>query len=309
MVNLQILRKIKRSLRVMEYYFLRQPFYALRRTDRAYGRMKAFTGKRIERERIHKVAANLETVFGQERDEETFEDLSKRYFEILSCDDLDAWLWLLKPWKQRRKHVMVEDEAYFREVADQKRGCILLSSHFGGGFFIFEVAKELGGKPQGFGQPIKREYFKGDFFRWVYLKFRTFCVERAIGEKIIYTGRRETGKEFLEKLEKGYHVVVFFDVPPTLVKGRVETVDVLGKDWNFPRGFLKVIAGKEIPVVPFFSCLTEENKREFRFFPPFRIQNRDEVKDALQTCARLFERQLLKRPEQWFFWEGAEVFW
>ena len=309
MSNFQAWKKLDRSLRLVDYYFLKQPYYSLWRMDQAYKRMRTSTGKKIEKGRISKVTQNLRTILGQKPDDETIEALSRRYFEVLSCDDLDAWLWLFKPWHQRKKHIIVKDEENFREVANQKRGCVLLSAHFGGGFFIFEVVKELGGKPQGFGQQIKREYFRDDFFRWLYLKFRIFCVERAIGEKIIYTGRRETGEEFLDKLEQGYHIVVFFDVPPSLVRGKPETVNLLGKDWNFPRGFLKVIAGKDIPVVPFFACLTEDNTREFRFFPSFQIRNRDGIKDALQACTRLFEHQLLKRPEQWFFLEGAEVFW
>jgi lauroyl/myristoyl acyltransferase len=309
MINFQALRRMKKSLQLMDYYFLRQPYYSLWRTDQAYKRMRTFTGRTIDPGRVNKVAQNLRIILGKEPDDDSIEVLSKRYFEVLSCDDLDAWLWLYKPWYKLKRHVVVKDEAHFRKIVNKKQGCVLLSSHFGGGFFIFDVVKELGGKPQAFGRQIKREYFRDDFVRWIYSKFRMFCVERAIGEEIIYTGRRETGKEFLDKLERGYHVVLFFDVPPGLIRGKPETVNLLGKDWSFPGGFLKVIAGKEIPVVPFFACLTEDNTREFRFFPPFQIRSRDGIQDALQECAKLLEHQLLKRPEQWFFLEGAEAFW
>ena len=103
--------------------------------------------------------------------------------------------------------------------------------------------------------------------------------------------------------------MVFFDVPPGLITEKRETVNLLGRDWNLARGFLKVVAGKGFPVVPFFCNLTEDHTREFRFFPSFQIRTRDEIRDALQRCAKLFEQQLLQRPEQWFFLEGAEVFW
>ena len=293
----------------MNDYFVRQPYYSLWRTDRAYRKMSTFAGRTIDQGRVRKVAENLRTILGQDVDDERIDALSKRYFEVLTCDDLDAWLWLLKPWSQRKRHVVVKGEENFREVVNQKRGCLLVSSHFGGGFFIFEIVKELGGKPQGFGREIKRDYFRDDYFRWLYLKFRMFCVERAIGEKIIYIGRKETGKEFLDKLEQGYHIVVFFDVPPGLIREKPEKVNLLGRDWNFAKGFLKVVAGKEIPVVPFFGCLTENHTREFRFFPPLQVRTRDGIKDALQECARHFEHQFLQRPEQWFFLEEAEVFW
>lgn len=295
--------------REIEYYFFRLPYYSLWRPDQAYRKIKVFARRRIEKERQKKVANHLKETFGERVNDEEIEMFSKKYFEILCCDDLDAWLWMFKPWYQMRKYIRVEDAENFREVVDRKKGCILLSAHFGGAFFIFDVVKELGGRPQGFGLPIKREYFKGNFFRWVYFKFRMFCVERAIGEKIIYTGRRETGKEFLDKLEKGYHPVVFFDVPPQFTIGKTEKVNLLGRDWNFPRGFLKMIVGREIPVVPFFTYLAEDHVRTFRFYPPYQIRNRDEIKNVLQECVKIFESHLLKRPEQWFLWDGAEVFW
>lgn len=293
----------------MEYYFIKLPYASLWRPDRAYRKIKVFAERRIEKERRERVAQHLKTALGERWGGKEIERLSKEYFEIMCCDDLDAWLWLFKPWDKIKKHIRVEGGENFREVVKKGKGCVLLSAHFGGAFFVFDVVKELGGKPQGFGLPAKREHFRGNFLKWVYVKFRLFCVERAIGEKIIYTGRRETRREVLDKLEKGYHVVVFFDVPPHFIREKIERVNLLGRDWNFPRGFLKVIAGREIPVVPFFTYLAEDHVRTFRFYPPFQIQHRDEISSALQECAKIFESHLLKTPEQWFFWDGAEVFW
>jgi lauroyl/myristoyl acyltransferase len=241
--------------------------------------------------------------------DEEIESLSKRYFEILRCDDLDAWLWLFKPRDKMDRRLRVVGEEHIKTVIDQGKGCLLLSAHFGGGFFVIDVVRNLGGKPQCFGQPIKRENYKGDFFRWAYFKFRMFCVERDIGERIIYTGTRKTKSEVLDKLEKGYHIVALFDVPPFLTTGKMEKVSLLGRDWNFPRGFLKMIAGKEIPVVPFFAYLGEDRVRTFHFYPPYQIGKGDEIGPVLQECAKIFESHLLERPEQWFFWEIAEAFW
>ena len=308
-MNRQGFKKIKIILGEIEYYFFRLPSCALRRVDRAYSEIKGFSMKWVEEGRREGVRKNLKSLFGEKMDEEGIDGLLQEYFGILCCDDLDAWLWLLKSRKKIKRYIRVENGEYFREVTDKKKGCILLSAHFGGGFFLFDVAKELGGKPQGFGQPIKLEFFKGHFFRWLYFKFRLFCVKRAIGEDIIYTGRRETRREILEKLERGYHMIVLFDIPPYLTKGKTEKVNLMGRDWNFARGFLRMMAGTGIPIVPVFTFLAEDHTRTFRFYPSYQIENREGVRKALYECAKIFESHLSERPGQWFFWDGAEVFW
>lgn len=307
-MDLQRLKKASKVFQEVEYYFLRLPYASLRRADHAYRKVRAFTA-RVEEERQKRVSNHFKGVFGDRLSDGEIEAFSRKHFEILGCDDLDAWLWLFNRWEKIKRHVRVEGEENFKEVVKKGKGCILLSAHFGGAFFIFDIVRELGGRPQGFGLPVKREHFGGDFFRWLYIKFRLFCVERAIGEKIILIGRRETAREVLDKLEKGYHVVVFFDVPPQFLKGKIEKVSLLGRDWSFSRGFLKVVAGREIPIVPFFTYLDENHVRTFRFYPPYQIQNRDETNRVFQECVKIFESHLLKTPEQWFFWEGADVFW
>ena len=162
----------------------------------------------------------MKTLLGGCLGDEEIERLSKRYFEILRCDDLDAWLWLFKPWNKIERRFRVVGEEHLKTIIDQGKGCFLLSTHFGGAFFVFDLVRDLGGKPQGFGQPIKREDYKDDFFRWIYLKFRIFCVERSIGEADYLYSDRETKKRGLDKLEEGQQIVVFFDVPPFMTKER-----------------------------------------------------------------------------------------
>jgi len=248
-------------------------------------------------------------MFGESLDDGRIEILSQKYFEVLCCDDIDAWLRLIRPWHKIKEAIKVEHEGNLSEVIKEGKGCILLSAHFGGAFFIFDIVRELGGRPQMLVRPIKWNYFRGNFFRWVYFKFRIFCMERAIGEKMIFSERKETRKEVLVRLEKGYHLVVTFDVPPHFTKGDIQKVTLLGRDWYFPRGFLEVVAGREIPIVPFFTYLDEDHVRTFRFYPAYQIRNRDETSSVFQECVKIFESHLLKTPGQWFFWDGAEVFW
>ena len=293
----------------IDYYLFRLPCYSLYRPARAYEKIRAYSGMRIWEERRQRVARYLQAVFGERIGDEALDALSRRFFEVLCCDDIDAWLRLVGPWRRLKSWVRIEEGRHFREVVNAGKGCVLLSAHFGGGFFIFDVARELGGKPQVLGRPIRRKYFGDDFFRWAYLKFRTFSIEHAVGERMIFSERKETKDEILDKLEKGYHLLVTFDVPPHFTRGRIETVKMLGRDWRFPRGFLEVIAGRDIPIVPFFVKLTDSHEKVFRFYPPYQIRNKNEIGPVLQECATIFESYLVSNPEQWFFWDDAAVFW
>jgi lauroyl/myristoyl acyltransferase len=300
---------LTKELREVEYYFLRMLFCALFRPPGAYERIIAFSRKRsIFEWRRKNVERNLEVVFGNRFSQKEREGLSGRFLEILACDDIDCYLWLLHPWSRIRKNIRIENGEIIQKIVTEKRSCVVLSAHFGGGFFVFEILKELLGKPQVIGRPIFHQELKSDIFRYLYLKLRMWCLKKTVGEKIIYTQTEETKEMFLRKLDEGYLVYVTFDVPPQFTKGSVEEVFFLNRYWKYPSGFLKLLSRTPSTIVPLFTYLTEEGTRVFTFFPEYPITEGG-IKEALQKCAKTFEKFILERPEQWFFWDSAQVFW
>ena len=298
-----------RRFREAEYYFLRMFFYALFRPPKAYERIAAFTRKRsIFEWRRKNVERNMEIVFGDRFSQKEREALSGRFLEILACDDIDCYLWLLHPWSHIRKNIRIENGEIIRKIVKEKRSCVVLSAHFGGGFFVFEILRELQGKPQVIGRPIRYRYLEGDIFRYLYLKLRMWCLNKTVGEKIIYTESKETKAMFLNKLDEGRLVYITFDVPPQFTKGSVEEVFFLNRNWKYPSGFLNLLSRTPGTIVPLFTYLTEEGTRVFTFFPEYPI-GEGGTKEALQKCANIFEKFILERPEQWFFWDNAQVFW
>ena len=295
--------------REAEYYFLRMFFYALFRPPGAYKRITAFTRKRSIFERRRKdVERNLEVVFGNRFSQKEKGGLSGRFLEILACDDIDCYLWLLHPWSKIRESIRIENGDIIQKIVREKRSCVVVSAHFGGGFFVFEILRELHGKPQVVGRPILHEELKSDIFRYLYLKLRMWCLNRTVGEKIIYTQEEDTKEMFLRKLDEGYLIYVTFDVPPQFTKGSVEEVSFLNRSWKYPSGFLKLLSQTSSTIVPLFTYLTEEGTRVFTFFPEYPIREGG-VQEALQQCANIFEKYIFERPEQWFFWDSAPVFW
>lgn len=304
-----IKEKIK-ILREFNYYFLILPFYSLFPSYSVYEKLSFWVQRKgVDLERKTRVIKNLKLIFGSSLTDERTELIAKRYFSILACDDMDAYLQLFKPWKEIRKFIKIEGEEIFKATAKKGKGCVLLSAHYGGAFFIFNIVKELGGKPQVLGRPIKREYFRGNPGRWAFLKLRVFSMERSLEERMIFTESRETRSKILDKLEKGYHILITFDVPPSFTKGKVGEMCCLGRKWYFPIGFLELLVGENFAIIPFFTHINEKWERIFQFFPSFYLENEGDIIIGLQKCIDIFEKYLLERPEQWFFWDDAQVFW
>ena len=295
--------------REVDYFFLRMFLYALFRPAGAYQRMRTFArGKGIDEWRREKVERNLEAVFGSRFDEKDRGALSGRFLEVLACDNIDCFIWFLHTWNHIRRDIEIQNKEVIEKIIEEKRGCVVLSAHFGGCFFIFEILRELRGRPQVLGRPVRYEYFKPDFIRWLYFRFRAWCLKGTVGEPIIYTEEKGTKDEILRKLREGYQIFITFDVPPHFTKGPVGKVLLLNRLWNYPTGFLELISSIQAPIVPLFSYLTEQGKRVFTFFPEYQVSEGG-AKEALQRCVSLFEDFVSKRPEQWFFWDDAQVFW
>lgn len=304
------IEKRTRILKELNYYFFYLPLFVLFSRNNVYKKLDSWVReRRIEEERKTKVINNLKLFFKESFSEIEYDLLGERYFSILSCDDIDTYLQLFKPWKINKKFIKVEGKEIFEEIVKQGKGCVLLTAHYGGAFFIFNIIKEAGGKPQFLLRPIRREYLKKDISKRVFMKLRIFSVRKAIGERMIFTGEKETKNRILQSLKKGYHIVIMFDVPPFFIKGKSIEVYLLGKKWYFPYGFLELLIGRDFAVIPFFTFMNDQWERIFQFYPPFWIEKNEDLLDKFQQSVNIFEEHLRKRPEQWFFWDDAQVFW
>ena len=53
---------------------------------------------------------------------------AERYEEIISCDELDAYLFLFKPFRRVAQFIHLEGEEYFQQVIQQRKGAILVGA-------------------------------------------------------------------------------------------------------------------------------------------------------------------------------------
>ena len=87
------LQNLKKEI---DYYLFRLPYYSLYRPARAYQKIRAYSGRRIWEERRQGRPAFSDR-FWREIRRQTLDVLSRRFFEVLCCDDIDAWLRSVDP--------------------------------------------------------------------------------------------------------------------------------------------------------------------------------------------------------------------
>lgn len=230
----------------------------------------------------------------------------ERYWEIVSCDELDAYLFLFKPFRQVVKFIHIEGEEYLQEVRRKGKGAVLLSAHLGGGFFIFPLLRALGLTPQVIMRPVAKEDYPGLISLYLYFCFRGWCMARAISSPPLLSGGDV--REALKAVRQGAFLYITMDVPPHLTANTKRT-EFFGHPACFPYGAFIIAARAKVPIIPFFVLLNENNRRSFRFLEPIWLTGApQDIERAFHCCVQLLEEEIRARPEQWFFWESAGVF-
>ena len=190
---------------------------------------------------------------------------SRRYFEVIFCDEVDLFVYLFGFAKRFIRRIKIEGEENLKE-ASRSRGGILLSAHFGGGFWILPFLKERGVPAHFFSADIDKRKYPAGKALYYYHRLRMKAVEKASGERPLYKGG---GRQDLARaLSEGKWVIVLFDAPPSLVKDVVE-VPFLDQKALFPQGILSIAKETHSPILPFFSFLDDGKRRQNPFREAF----------------------------------------
>ena len=225
----------------------------------------------------------------------------RRYFEVIFCDDVDAFIYLFGFSKRFLKKVKIEGGEHLHESLREKGG-ILLSAHYGGGFWALPFLKQRGFRVHFFSADVKREDYPSKKPLYFYHRLRNYLVEKASGSRVLF--KNEGRKGIIRALEKGGWVMILFDVPPFLVKERKE-VSFLGRRTWLPTGILSVAKKMNVPILPFFSFLDDGRHRRICFERPIYVKKEEE---GMEACARLIEKRIIERPDHWHFWPIAGHF-
>lgn len=226
---------------------------------------------------------------------------TRRYFEVIFCDEMDLFIYLFGFSRRFIRGVKIEGEENLKEAL-RKRGGILLSAHFGGGFWILPFLKEKGVKAHFFSADIKREHYPSKKALYFYHRLRNWVVERASGGRVLF--KQDGKKDLIKVLKEGGWVVILFDVPPFLVRENME-VSFLKKRAFFPKGIISIARETNSPILPFFSFLDEGRQRRICFEEPIHVIDEEE---CVKRCVKLIENRVIERPDHWHFWPIADQF-
>jgi lauroyl/myristoyl acyltransferase len=226
---------------------------------------------------------------------------SRRNFEVIFCDEVDLFIFLFGFSRRFIKKIKIDGEEHL-EKALRSKGGILLSAHFGGGFWIFPFLKERGISVHFFAADFDKRNYPTSKALYYYHRLRKGAVEKSSGERIVF--KKEGRRELTRALNEGKWVIILFDVPPFLVKDVME-VTFLNQKALFPKGILSIAKETHSPILPFFSFLDGGKERRILFEKPFFI---DDVEEGVKTCVKLIERNVVERPDHWHLWPVAHHF-
>ena len=232
---------------------------------------------------------------------EALDLITRRYFEVIFCDEMDMFIYLFGFSKKFIRSIKIEGERYLEETLKDGRG-ILLSAHFGGGFWILPFLKEKGVKAHFFSADIKREHYPSKEALYFYHRLRNWVVGRASGGRVLF--KQEGKKGLIDVLEKEGWVIILFDVPPFLVRENME-VTFLKKRAVFPKGIISIAKETNSPILPFFSFLDDGRHRRISFEEPIHVIDEEE---CVKRCVKLIEAKIIERPDHWHFWPIANQF-
>ncbi len=228
------------------------------------------------------------------------ERITRRYFEMIYCDEIDNFICLLGFRKRFLRRLKIEGEENLNKVLKSK-GVIFFCYHFGGGFWVLPYLKEKGVKVQFFSTDIRKEDYPSQRAFYCYHKLSNWLIGRIFDRRVCF---KKGGREnLIGALKEGAWVSTAFDVPPYLIRENI-AVQFLGRWTRFPKGLVSIGKELNVPVLPFFSFL-EGNNRRICFEKPMDVVDPEE---CVRECVRLIERRIIERPDHWHLWPVADQF-
>jgi lauroyl/myristoyl acyltransferase len=269
------------------------------RLARAWGRIEARRHPGL----TAAIRANAESVLQSEG--LPVSELGEKFFEVMNCDEIDAYAPLIHPWRQLRKWVRVTGEERILPLVADKKGVLLLSFHFGGGSLIFPYLRSHGVSAHYLSIPLQRIRALSGWVQYVFGRFRLWGIERTTGQKIIFVGGSK--EKIRHVLRQGGVVVAVFDVVPEFLHIR-EWAEVcfFSRPARFPTGLLSVAAETGAYLVPFFGRVEEDLCRCLYFEEPHYVEREW---DTLVSLVGLLEEYIRRYPQEWHHWPGLQDFY
>ena len=234
-------------------------------------------------------------------------DMGAKFFEVMSCDRLDAYASWLYSWRRLRRWVRVGGEERLLSAVAERRGVLLLTFHFGGGSLIFPYLRSRGLAAHYLSIPLPQVQAAEGWLQYTFSRQRFAHIARLMGREVIFVGG--SSRKIHQALGAGGMVVALLDVLPEFVgvkAWRERAVPFLGRPARFPTGLLSAAARADATIVPFFGWVGADRYRELVFEEPRRAT---EPGDTLTGLVGLLERYVRRYPDEWHHWPALQSFY
>ena len=234
-------------------------------------------------------------------------DMGEKFFEVMSCDRVDAYASVLHSWRRLERWIRVSGEERLLAAVAEGRGVLLLTFHFGGGSLIFPYLRSLGLGGHYLSIPLPQVRKAEGWLQYAFSRQRFAHIARLMEHEVIFVGGSK--RKIQQALDAGGMVVALLDVLPEFVgvtAWREQTVPFLGRPARFPTSLLSVAARADATIVPFFGWVGADRRREFAFEEPRRVT---ELGASLTALVGLLEEYIRRYPYEWHHWPVLQNFY
>ncbi len=220
----------------------------------------------------------------------------RRLVTLVDHADHYQGLWRSDAWMSQ--HLQVEGA-----WPAQNQGVLLLTFHWGAGFWGLRHAAAHGLQPHALVASLGTQAFQGRTILSWYARSRNAHVARILGSPTIDVVQHL--KQVIRALREQHSLLGVMDVPADEVKASI-TVELLGMQACVPRGLLRLAVDQQVPVVLYVTGLDCNNGQRFLRINPLGVYTSVEEL-ALKVFGEL-EKVIAQDAPAWHFWGIADRF-
>ncbi len=235
---------------------------------------------------------NLHIAFGREKSEGEIRSIAKRNFQNLGMTAIEFFRLPKMNMEAFQSKVNIEGLEIYKKALNNKKGILLLLSHFGNWELMGLMSKFLGSSIAVIARPIKKN-------TWV--------------DRLVRETRSETGLEVIptEKASrKVMRVLSQNRIVGILIDQRAKRsegvwVDFFGKKASSTPALAVLAMRTGVPVLPVFMVRNGYQKHRLVIQEPLQLVDTGNIKRDVETNTQLMnqtlESMIRQYPDQWFW--------
>lgn len=235
---------------------------------------------------------NLHIAFGREKSEGEIRSIAKRSFQNLGMMTIEFFRLPKMSVKAFETKVNIEGLEIYKKALDNKKGILLLLSHFGNWELMGLMSKFLGSSIAVVARPIKKN-------QWVNHLVRE--IRRGTGLEVVST--EKASRKVMQLLSQNRMVGILIDQRAKRSEGI--WVDFFGKKAPSTPALAVLAMRTGAPVLPVFMLRNGHRKHRLLIKEPLELADTGNIKRDVETNTQLMnqtlESMIRQYPDQWFW--------